>query len=531
MTSDLPPTGGSQPPLEPSSSRPFGPAASSPADSGSTHSGSTQFGPARGQSSGGHSTDDFFHRIRSAGAVRPDDSRWFAGVATGLARRWDLDPIFVRGIFVALAFFGGIGVVFYGLAWLLLPQEDGRIHLQEAMRGHFSAGFVGALLLSLTMLGGGSGPWDGGWFGWGFPGSLILTAVVVFGIWWAAKQSSNSVPAAPTSAPTSPTYGSTSPTYGSTGPTYAPTGPTYGSTSPAPTSWPVAEKQASEAISAAEERSRIAKARRARSKPSKMIVRLTLGIALLTAAAILVIGNANDWSKPVGLIAAASALAVIAAGVIASGLSGRRAAGLAGIGLLLAIGTLAGVGAENAGVRSGQHIRVIGEQTWNPRTPADAEDQFNLGVGEATLWLTDPAILRTATTADPLRVQARVGVGHLTVIVPDGVTTQIDMSIGAGDVSYPDGSTYRFDQARNGMHDAHEQRLTTGPAGQPRMIVDVNQGAGPLDIRTASGMSITPIPEPSATSSAVPSPAVPSPAVPSPSAAIPSGTPTATATN
>jgi phage shock protein PspC (stress-responsive transcriptional regulator) len=477
--------------------------------------------------------DDFFDRIRSAGVTRPDDGRWFAGVATGLARRWDLDPILVRGAFVALAIFGGIGVVFYGLAWLLVPQDDGRIHLQEAIRGHITAGFIGAVLLSLAALGGSGSGHDGFWFGWAFPGGLILTAAVVFGIWWAAKQRSDagskptdtgfSAAAAPPAHTFPSVYGSPA-----TGTSQPPAGP-------APSGWSSSGPEASEAArqaraaaktqaqAEAAERTRVAKARRAQSGPSKMIVRLTLGIALLVAAAILVIGNANDWSEPVGLIAAATALAVIASGVIISGLNGRRAAGLIAVGLLLAFGTLVGVGAENAGVRSGQHITIIGDQTWTPHTPDAADDQFNLGVGQATLWLTDPAILSAATTADPLRVRARIGAGHLTVIVPDSVATQIDLEINAGDVSYPDGRTYSFDRDGNNYDGVGRQTLNTGPAGSPRMIVDIQQGAGQMDLRTTSGVSVGTIPSPRATGVS------PAPTATAPTASA-AATPTATAT-
>lgn len=489
--------------------------------------------------------------------TRPDDGRWFAGVAAGLARRWDIDPVLIRGCFVALTVFGGVGIIFYGLAWLLLPQDDGRIHLQQAIRGDITAGFVGALILSLTAIGGGgSGPWNNGfWLGWAFPGGLIVTAAVVFGIWWMAKHdrgasTGETAWTAGTNTTTAPGSGSTPgtsthgvPAYGSpsAATAYPPTYPPAGS---APSTWSSAEQQAAEAtrqarkaatkaqsISEAEERTRVAKARRARTAPSRMIVRLSLGIALLLAAAIIVIGNANDWSEPVGLIATASALAVIAAGVIASGVNGRRAPGLAGIGLILAIGTLAGAAADNAGVRSGQHLTLVGQQTWEPHNTDAAEGQYNLGLGEATLWLTDPAILSTATPADPLDVRVRVGAGHLTVVVPDGTTTRIDLEVGAGDVSYPDGSTYRFDGDNGSFNDNERQRLTTGPAGSPRMIVDIQQGAGQLDIRTASDVSVTTIPSPSATNSSTKSPAAKSPAAKIPAAPSAPATPTAIATN
>jgi phage shock protein PspC (stress-responsive transcriptional regulator) len=522
MTSDLPPTGGSQPSPEPTSAGPSGPAHSGPAAPAAP-------GPAAPDQEyppSGHGSDDFFNRIRATGATRPDDGRWIAGVAAGLARRWEVDPILVRGGFVALTFAGGLGVVLYGLAWLLLPQDDGRIHVQQAIRGDITIGFVGALILSLAAIGsgGGGGPWhDGFWFNWSFPGALILAALVVFGIWWLAKRETDGV------------TGSTPSTWAAVGHQagqQAATASRQAGQRAAEASRQAGQRAADASRQAgelarirAEERTAAAKARRARTGPSKTIVRLTLGIALLTAAAILVIGNANDWSEPVGLIAAASALAVVATGVIVSGLNGRRAAGLAGVGLLLTVGVLAGAGADNAGVRSGQNLTVIGDTVWRPSTPSSAESQFNLGVGEGTLWLTNPAILRDATEADPLEVNVRVGAGHLTVIVPDSVSARLDVAIAAGNLSYPDGNSYRFNDSDDNYRGAEQQRVSTGPAGSPRLIVDIQQGAGEVDLRTASGTSITTIPAPSPTASPGSPPATPAPA---PTATTPAAKATAT---
>jgi hypothetical protein len=155
---------------------------------------------------------------------------------------------------------------------------------------------------------------------------------------------------------------------------------------------------------------------------------------------------------------------------------------------------LAGAGAENAGVRSDQHLALIGSRNWEPDSAREAENQYNLGVGEATLWLTDPAILRTASAGDPLDVRARVGAGHLILVLPDGVSTRVDLAVAAGEVTYPDGTTAQFD----GQNGSRQQRVNVGPAGPPRMIVDVQVGAGQLELQTATGNAVTTTPSPSA---------------------------------
>ena len=54
--------------------------------------------------------------------ARPRDDRQVAGVAAGIARRYDIDPVLVRVGFVVAAF-SGIGAALYIAGWVLLPDE------------------------------------------------------------------------------------------------------------------------------------------------------------------------------------------------------------------------------------------------------------------------------------------------------------------------------------------------------------------------------------------------------------------------
>ena len=93
----------------------------------------------------GGSTHRFFDSLRGSGLMRTNE-RWIAGVAGGVAYRFGLDPTLVRCVWVVLSLFAGVGLVLYGLAWALLPEEsDGRIHLEEALSGRFNAGLAGAI--------------------------------------------------------------------------------------------------------------------------------------------------------------------------------------------------------------------------------------------------------------------------------------------------------------------------------------------------------------------------------------------------
>ncbi|MEU8438130.1 PspC domain-containing protein, partial [Streptomyces sp. NPDC029216] len=83
-----------------------------------------------------------------------------AGVCGGLGRYFDLDPVVFRIVLGVLAVTGGVGLVFYGFAWLLLPLEgeedsEGRKLLTGRVEGATLAAVFSALVgcaLFLTML-------------------------------------------------------------------------------------------------------------------------------------------------------------------------------------------------------------------------------------------------------------------------------------------------------------------------------------------------------------------------------------------
>ena len=54
--------------------------------------------------------------------ARPRQDRQIAGVASAIARRYDIDPVLVRVGFV-VATFSGIGAALYIAGWIALPDE------------------------------------------------------------------------------------------------------------------------------------------------------------------------------------------------------------------------------------------------------------------------------------------------------------------------------------------------------------------------------------------------------------------------
>lgn len=124
----------------------------------------------------------FFASIRR-GLFPRSEQRWVGGVAGGVAERIGWDPLLVRGILVVSFFLGGLGLILYGIGWALLPERDGRIHLQEATRGNFDVAMLGSVAVFLTGFawGGPSGWWDdNGWEWLGFFFWLAVLGVVFY---------------------------------------------------------------------------------------------------------------------------------------------------------------------------------------------------------------------------------------------------------------------------------------------------------------------------------------------------------------
>ena len=91
-------------------------------------------------------SDRFFAWVRGLGIVRGD--AWLGGVCGGLAARLRIDPLIVRGIFVVVALLGFPALLVYAIAWALLPDTDGRIHLRELFHGRYDPAMTGIFILT-----------------------------------------------------------------------------------------------------------------------------------------------------------------------------------------------------------------------------------------------------------------------------------------------------------------------------------------------------------------------------------------------
>ncbi|MER7168664.1 PspC domain-containing protein, partial [Micromonospora sp. NPDC000207] len=87
------------------------------------------------------------------GLVRPRDGRYLAGVCVAIGRATNTDPVLWRVMLAVLGFFGGIGILVYLSAWLIIPGEGDTASPVESMlgRGRSSMSPVTVIVLSIVV--------------------------------------------------------------------------------------------------------------------------------------------------------------------------------------------------------------------------------------------------------------------------------------------------------------------------------------------------------------------------------------------
>src|SRR5690349_5957946 len=88
-----------------------------------------QSGPQPGEAPAGQQQTQYGPRVsadqmRDVQRLRRSKSdRYIAGVAGGLGRHFDIDPTVIRVLLAVLTFFGGAGILVYGVVWLFVPED------------------------------------------------------------------------------------------------------------------------------------------------------------------------------------------------------------------------------------------------------------------------------------------------------------------------------------------------------------------------------------------------------------------------
>ncbi|MEU8420170.1 PspC domain-containing protein [Micromonospora sp. NPDC048835] len=87
------------------------------------------------------------------GLVRPREGRYLAGVCAAIGRATNTDPVLWRVLLAVLGFFGGIGILVYVAAWLIIPNEGDTASPVESMlgRGRSSMSPVTVIILGILV--------------------------------------------------------------------------------------------------------------------------------------------------------------------------------------------------------------------------------------------------------------------------------------------------------------------------------------------------------------------------------------------
>ncbi|MGW5846858.1 PspC domain-containing protein [Streptomyces sp. NPDC055254] len=415
---------------------------------------------------------------------RSKSDKVLAGVCGGLGRYFDLDPVVFRVVLGVLGVTGGVGLIFYGFAWLLLPVEgeedsEAKKVLTGRVEGATLAAVFAALVgcaLFLSMIDNGD--------------LAIFSVLVVLGLggaaYWSQRRRQTADPQAPVPDPQRPAH---SPAPPETKAPPAPGGPSWwrdplvkdGTTGPVGATgylWGPDDAVAGERLPAADRLVPAAPgARPPRPRPRGGIGGRVFLLALLAGCA----GTAADWEgRPLGealQTGLAAALVVFGLGLVISSLFGRTGFGT----VVWAVLTSALLAV--AAVLPRDIATDWGRVEWRPAAVAEVRPVYEAGTGLATLDLSRLDVPRGTTVA----VDASIAAGRLKVVVPREVTAEVDVTIRRlGDVQLPGDRADRIEHAGE-----QNRRATLPPAAGTEAggTIELRLGAGVGQVEVARAAS------------------------------------------
>jgi phage shock protein PspC (stress-responsive transcriptional regulator) len=406
-----------------------------------------------------------------------------SGVAGGLGEYFGVDPVIFRVLFAVLSFFGGVGLLMYGLAWLLVPEPDvGSSALDRA---------IGQLRVRrvppwLVLIGGAIVLWLG-WFSWWSPGptfpAIMLLAVLLLVLihrldrpdWLPGPPPAGGAGASPTgqlpqaeqAVPGSP--GSLGSPGSAENPTLEwsppasgePTSDAAGTPLIAPLNDTRRSMQAWLAEASAAHRQRVR-----RRRPIKVGAAVGLAIAWAVVA---LTDAVNRVAFPAYLWVG---LAVLTTSLVVSVLTRRLTASL-----LVPIAVLAALTFVLGGTRTSLSDGS-GQQAWQPAT-ADQLVDHRLFAGQATFDLT----ALTAPVSTARTVHLTQAAGEVRVLLPAGLNATVIADVHLGQIT--DGRTNDTGRHVEGMNVHSELRPPAGVSGQP-ITIYVKVAAGHVQVERAT---------------------------------------------
>ncbi|MEU1485195.1 PspC domain-containing protein [Streptomyces sp. NPDC005752] len=402
-----------------------------------------------------------------------------AGVCGGLGRYCDVDPVIFRIVLGVLAVTGGIGLIFYGFAWLLLPLEgEDENEARRLLSGRVEGASLIALLLALvgcglllSML------HNGGMLAFA---AMLSLSVIGFSVW---TQHRRTIP--PEDAPgmaAHPPKNAAHAGHGAPPEVKAPPTPGRpswwrdpivkdGTTGPAGTGylWGPADAVPEAARPRGRGTTADAPFRPPHRAPGTRGPRPIGGLVLLLALIAGGLGTGLSWeTHPLGTslqIGLAGALGVFGLGLLIASVLGRTGFGTVLLAMITA-GLLAGASALPEDI--GTHwVR----KEWRPASVATVQPQYKLGTGVAKLDLSRITVPEGKT----LRTRVEVAAGRALVVVPEGVTVKVDAEAGLGDIQFPTDLRKDVDIAP----DRHTRRTIEPPRNsKPAGTVELGMGIG-----------------------------------------------------
>ncbi|QGK71456.1 PspC domain-containing protein [Allosaccharopolyspora coralli] len=378
--------------------------------------------------------------------VRPREGGKIGGVCVALGRRYGVDPVLLRVAFAVGAFYGGAGLLLYLLGWLVLPKEaeasDGRAHRPTSTP---VVVFILCMLLPLSFI-----VWD-------FAGLLGLLAGVT-GLYLLHRHRSEKQAAVDTSSPQATT------TDAPTGHTWVYPGtrtaepepeeqferrdpPAWDPLGAAPFAWDLPEPGAPEPEPEPEPPVR------------RSVTLVTVGLAMLAGGVGFAVGMAPA-------AALATALGVLGLGMVAGAfLRGGR--GLIGFAVPVAVLAVA------FSLLPTGPWRGVSDTVVEPTTVQEVRPSYEASVGNIELHLDG---LPLSPDGAPLRTSANVGLGNISVYVPENVDLQVTCSADRGHVD-----CLGSERGGRDLRESAEDLGADGPGGG-RMNLELEVGTGNVEV-------------------------------------------------
>jgi phage shock protein PspC (stress-responsive transcriptional regulator) len=393
------------------------------------------------------------------------DEKVIAGVAGGIARTLGIDPILVRVAFVVLAIFGGSGILLYLAGWIFIPDEtDTDAAGTKFFRDTNPLVIAAIVVVGVIVVGPlfAWGMWD---HNLGFGGTVLLLLVVAGVV--ALTRRGGSATASP--AATSSAASSTATTMPSDRPT-TPLPPVVGAPPPpAPPQAPYSPPPQPPTPPPP-------------PKDKSVLGRLTLGVALLVAGALVAL-DLGDVISVDAVTVIASALAVVAIGLLVGAFVGR-ARGLIVLGIVLTIVLI-----PLSAIPDNLHWNTAkgsGDQFYRVQSVDDLQDEYSLGAGKLTLDLRDLSFepaqngpAKPVLPTLPSAVEVSVGAGEVRVLLPpnDELAVTVDAEVGVGAIDLP-GEPEHGGLGAEGSWESQPSAASTDPV----LHLDLSSGLGKVTV-------------------------------------------------